>query len=382
MSKLVSMIENAIRKHKVDFIRNPDFVAEGDALQALLDYVPYYEDMNWVGDINGKEFEKSHKTNAKIREIITRNIAMGIYDITPVKIKSILEYQDAIVSSGKTLSENMEYYTIFYNHEVASLLIGEKGARVAGESNPAYGHGGKFSPYSKKFVKYDGLTEEEKEEEINSVLQQRDKTVEENPHRNPKRPEYYIHNYGMTYDEAVTAVSESQATFSLEKCIEKYGEVEGLKRWQERQEKWMNNLNSKPIEEQFVIIRGKARGGYTSNTVDDRHIFYIAEGVSKTGANFIKVGITSVIPSRISGLVYDNESISSFKYFECSYDTIHEIEDLFCEELRHHSFLYNQDKSGGLKSTETFIKSPLLIKELQDLLDEVGISNSMIDHKL
>jgi very-short-patch-repair endonuclease len=51
---------------------------------------------------------------------------------------------------------------------------------------------------------------------------------------------YWIRK-GMTEDEAIKKVSEVQTTFSLEKCIEKYGEEAGRKRWSERQEKWAKN---------------------------------------------------------------------------------------------------------------------------------------------
>ena len=46
---------------------------------------------------------------------------------------------------------------------------------------------------------------------------------------------------GMSEDEAKEHVSKLQATFTLEKCIEKFGEEDGRKRWQERQEKWMKS---------------------------------------------------------------------------------------------------------------------------------------------
>ena len=42
---------------------------------------------------------------------------------------------------------------------------------------------------------------------------------------------------GFTEDNAKKKISERQKTFSLEKCIEKHGEVEGLKIWNERQKK-------------------------------------------------------------------------------------------------------------------------------------------------
>lgn len=55
--------------------------------------------------------------------------------------------------------------------------------------------------------------------------------------------EKYWMNKGYTEEESIKIVSKKQSTFSLEKCIEKYGEEDGRSRWISRQEKW--NLNYK-----------------------------------------------------------------------------------------------------------------------------------------
>lgn len=54
--------------------------------------------------------------------------------------------------------------------------------------------------------------------------------------------EYYL-NEGMSKEEAKKVLHDRQATFSLYKCIKKYGEVEGIKRFNERQQKWIKSLN-------------------------------------------------------------------------------------------------------------------------------------------
>ena len=60
---------------------------------------------------------------------------------------------------------------------------------------------------------------------------------------------------GFSEEEAIKIISENQRTFSKEICIEKYGEEEGLKVWQERQDKWQNTLKSKSDYEDIVIKR-------------------------------------------------------------------------------------------------------------------------------
>jgi G:T-mismatch repair DNA endonuclease (very short patch repair protein) len=49
--------------------------------------------------------------------------------------------------------------------------------------------------------------------------------------------EYWI-SKGCTEVESKEEVSKQQATFTLKKCIEKYGEEDGKQRWLDRQEKW------------------------------------------------------------------------------------------------------------------------------------------------
>jgi very-short-patch-repair endonuclease len=72
--------------------------------------------------------------------------------------------------------------------------------------------------------------------------------------------EYWIER-GKTKEEAIEEVKKSQSTFSLEKCILKFGEEEGTKKWQKRQDKWIKTLNSKPQEEKDRINRSKVAFG-------------------------------------------------------------------------------------------------------------------------
>ena len=53
----------------------------------------------------------------------------------------------------------------------------------------------------------------------------------------PTQLKYWIKK-GLSSDEAKLAVIERQKTFSLEKCISKYGEELGREKWIARQEKW------------------------------------------------------------------------------------------------------------------------------------------------
>ena len=88
-----------------------------------------------------------------------------------------------------------------------------------------------ISPFSKFFKNYVGMTDEEKEKQIREYLQcDRDD-------RNTNQVKYWIKK-GYSEEEAKQKVSERQSTFTLEKCIAKYGEEEGTRRYTERQTKW------------------------------------------------------------------------------------------------------------------------------------------------
>ncbi len=60
--------------------------------------------------------------------------------------------------------------------------------------------------------------------------------------------EYYLER-GLSAEEAEIARADRQNTFSLEKCIKRFGEDEGMRVWRERQEKWQSTINAKSVEE-------------------------------------------------------------------------------------------------------------------------------------
>lgn len=72
--------------------------------------------------------------------------------------------------------------------------------------------------------------------------------------------QYYL-NKGLTVSEAEAARSARQQTFSLDKCVEKYGVDEGTRRWQNRQDKWQETMCNKPEEERTRIKIAKISNG-------------------------------------------------------------------------------------------------------------------------
>jgi len=63
----------------------------------------------------------------------------------------------------------------------------------------------------------------------------------------------YWKDKGYNDIEAHTRLRERQTTFSLDICIEKHGETDGVKIWQQRQDKWMSTMDAKSPEEKLEI---------------------------------------------------------------------------------------------------------------------------------
>lgn len=108
--------------------------------------------------------------------------------------------------------------------------------------NPYTGHGAELSPWCKEFVGYKNLTGEERDKMIISKTFN-NKREDADKLNNSCTLKYYL-NKGLSEAEARQALKERQTTFSLARCIEKFGEEEGIKRFNERQEKWLTSLNT------------------------------------------------------------------------------------------------------------------------------------------
>lgn len=123
--------------------------------------------------------------------------------------------------------------------------------------NPAKSHNGNYSPFSRNFIKYIGLSEEEITDRINELIKRSTKNRIDR-HNDNTKIEYYIKR-GCSLEEAKQKLAERQATFSLKKCIQKYGIEEGTRIWKERQSKWQNTLNNLPLEEKNRIYNNKIK---------------------------------------------------------------------------------------------------------------------------
>jgi hypothetical protein len=204
----------------------------------------------------------------------------------------------------------------------------------------------KRSRNSKLFWLEKGLTEEEAEAMAYECMKDIHKKTSLKKKSNPEfykdsyttNKEYYIKK-GFTEIESLELVSKRQATFSLEICIEKYGDDDGNKIWLDRQEKWQKSLAD----------NGNIKGGYSKisqilfnelikiyddNEIDN--IFYW----SKNKEYFIR--------TEKSFLLYDFTDLKYKKIIEYNGDQYHGNPDIYNENDLPHP--YNKSKGFTAKS--------------------------------
>lgn len=108
------------------------------------------------------------------------------------------------------------------------------------------------SIYNKHFLKCMGWEDQKIQKFISEKQKQNSKKLVDLKKSNPNHYkdktttniEYWIKK-GYSPEEAKIQVSKRQSTFSLNKCIDKYGHDEGNRVFNERQDKWINTLKNK-----------------------------------------------------------------------------------------------------------------------------------------
>lgn len=139
---------------------------------------------------------------------------------------------------------------------------------IKGDKNPFYQHGGKYSPFSKKFIHYSDESSDEKIKEIFNKVKQ---TKKDHPENISTRIEYWLAK-GYDIETAKEKLYDRQNTFSLDACIKKLGIEQGTLKFNQRQEKWQNTLNSKSEEEKARINKLKISKGFSISKAE-KYIF-------------------------------------------------------------------------------------------------------------
>lgn len=138
--------------------------------------------------------------------------------------------------------------------------------------------------------------------------------------------EYYL-KQGYSEIESSKMLRERQSTFTISKCIKKYGDVKGQKVWRDRQEKWTSSL----------LTNGNLKIGYSNvsqilfDSICDKlesidHIFYGRKNNEISLSNGKR------------GFLYDFTDTLNKKIIEFNGDVYHGNPLLFTESDRPHPF--------------------------------------------
>lgn len=189
------------------------------------------------------------KCDLKTRELKWKSF-LPIYLYNEIKLK----YKNLLIKNHIFKIDN--YLKKGYTKDEAKNKISEiqkersKKAKKVGVSNNHLKNVGyteeeiknmRVGPNQIKYWIRKGYTEDEAKIEVSNHQSIVSKgTIRSGTGKYPNQIEYWV-GRGYTEDEAKKEISERQRTFTMKKCIEKYGEIEGRKRWVDRQEKWMNN---------------------------------------------------------------------------------------------------------------------------------------------
>lgn len=163
----------------------------------------------------------------------------------------ISEFPDAKLTCENTSNKISKSQKEFMNRPEIKQIYSD---RIKGDKNPnakcntTLEQRQRISPFSKSFKKYDGLSDEEKERIIRDECLQYDRDD-----RSTNQIKYWIKK-GYSEDDAKKLVSNRQRTFTLDKCIEKYGEIEGKRIYKQRQIKWSQKVEEKYKNGEFSKI--------------------------------------------------------------------------------------------------------------------------------
>ena len=266
----------------------------------------------------------------------------------------------------------VEEYKKQYSSEVFSdslrCVFSDK---FKGDKNPAYNHGGRLSPMSDKFVGYEGLSVEEREDEKKKVCETIRLSNKHNGNNNTTL-KYWL-SRGYSLEEAQEEISKRQETFSFDKCVEKHGEEIGNSIFIDRQIRWQTTMNNKPIDEVLRINKERGTdkngvphvGGYFNETRIIRHnlqdvkcVLYYVNIYDENDISFWKIGISmNGAIKRLLGSV--RRSGLKMKILFEKWSTVMDAftqEQQILRDFREHRIAVNYN---GFTTTEAFSKNIL-----------------------
>lgn len=227
-----------LRYAHYDIYNSPLYYSIGESILTGYDRNILFKIFNVYWNINKNIPISIVKTIVRYLKLYSK--VKAILDITNDEIDYIIYEYIPWKSTHKNISSGHEFCNkIFPFDETLAIALYNEVVK----NNPYYGHGSELSPFSKDFIGYKDLTDEEKSKKILSAL------GADKDDRTTTQLKYWINKKGYTEEEAKLKIKNRQTTFSKDKCIEKYGMDVGIKIFEERQVKWQTTLKSKPLDE-------------------------------------------------------------------------------------------------------------------------------------
>ena len=190
-----------------------------------------YKDIRLRAFLPNNIYENIINNRKKIPSCFDKNYLMTVKQMTSDEADEYIQKHKELLSN-KMKGHNAEYYKNKYGEQ--------EYIKKQRESNYLC-----IEYWLKR-----GYSEEEGQQKISELQRKNSLRCSNKKKQNPEQYKdinsnqigYWL-KQGYSKDEAMEKVKERQSTFTLEKCIQKYGEIEGRKRFEERQKKWQNTLH-------------------------------------------------------------------------------------------------------------------------------------------
>lgn len=243
--------------------------------------------------LNKKTLEKrvKHKSECKIGEenidyIICKWCGLKVGRIYGMHIKhnhpgkTLDDYRTEFPNSpiytdkdikNVTKSSGLHMKTEKYKNMFSEMMIGAKNPNHTSKTTNQYRK--EISPYSIEFYKrkYSELSLDEQNIKLQEFYNKQN-----NSKLRPTQLQYWL-NKGYSESESKEKLKERQTTFTLEKCKSKYGQEEGIKKYYDRQLRWLKNYKksnfSKISQELFWKIYDKLDDNIKTNKIYFATIF-------------------------------------------------------------------------------------------------------------
>lgn len=280
--------------------------------------------------LDTKEFITCRICGEKCKRIYGKHLKFKHNDMTTQEYKDMFPGAPIMTQSDKektTINSGKHMKQEKYKKMFSNMFSGENNPNH--KSNTTELERKSRSPFSKEFKNY--KSEEDRIRFIKEVNE--DKS-------NPTQIEYWI-DKGFSESEAIEKRKERQTTFTLEKCIEKFGKERGEKVFTERQVKWQESL----------LKNGNLKQGFSKAS---QELFKYLNG---NNTKYATNGGEFKLPKENGGIwIYDFVDLDNRKIIEYNGDQYHANPKIYKSEDYPHPF------RKGKKSSEIWEKDKLKLE--------------------